>query len=643
MSQVYEPYRVLRDHVLSAVAEALSVSRKDLLFEEPPKPELGDIAFHLTKLSRVLNRDPEDLSRRIQETLSRNIFVEKTIIARDYLDVFLDPVYLSSAVFSAVRELGESYGTVPAEKKLRYVVEYVSANPIHPLHIGSGRNAALGLALASMLRARGHDVETRFYVNDMGRQVAVSVLGFRLLGEPDPPSGVKPDHWIGFIYAATHTILDIKRLREELERAKIDPGRYREIVEELDELVADAARLRERYPEYFDRLVDEINKLRDPEAEISRLMISYEKRIDESVVQSFRRLVDLCIRGFRETLDRLGVRFDKWDYESDLVWSGLVDEIIRLAEKSPYYGIHKNAPAIVFRDLQKDSFIRERLRLPRGLEIPPLIIMRSDETTLYALRDVAYSVYKFRDSGADIVINVIASEQTLPQAQIRLTLYALGFRREAENMIHYSYEMITLPGYKMSGRRGRYISLDQVIEDARSRAEKILEERGSRGDPSVAEKIAVAAVKFSLASVSPSKQIVFKLEEALDFERNSAPYLLYTRARAKGILDKVGEEPELYEIDYASGVSDWLRRVLVLEVSKAPTVLAKAVDELSPEIVANTLIKLADLFNTWYQKDPVVYEKDPGLRAFKIHLVKAVLAVLTNGLRMLGIEPLDRI
>ncbi|MEZ0289818.1 MAG: arginine--tRNA ligase [Sulfolobales archaeon] len=642
IESLYEPYRVIRDNILSSIARALNRTVGEIFFEEPSKPELGDLAIPLHRVSRELSVEIDLLVERINSVLDKNILVERHSRVGGYIDIWFNSLHLASALFSSVRELGESYGVVPAEKKYTYVVEYVSANPIHPLHIGSGRNAALGFSIASMLRLRGHRVVSRFYVNDLGRQVAIAVLGFRLLGEPDPPQGVKEDEWIGFIYASTHTIYDIKRLREELEKAKIDPGRYREILSELDDLVANAARLRERFPEYFDRLVDEMNKIRDLDSEISSLMYSYEKNADESIVRSFRRLVNMCLAGFKKTLDRLGVVFDKWDFESEIAWRGLVNEVIELAKKSPYYGYYKNAPAIIFTDLQKSQEMRERLRLPKSIEIPPLIIMRSDETTLYTLRDIAYSIYKFRDSEADYVINVIASEQTLPQAQLRLALYALGFRREAENLIHYSYEMVVLPGVKMSGRRGVYVTLDQVLEEAKKRVRQILSERGVE-DEITAEKIAVAAVKYALSSVSPSKQIIFKFEEALNFERNSAPYILYSRARARSIIEKAGERPELDEIDYAEGVRDPLRRQLVLELARAPTIYTKAVEELSPETIANELIKISDLFNTWYQRDPVIHESNRGLRAFKILLVESVLHTLTNGLRYLGIEPLDRI
>ncbi|MCC6030906.1 MAG: arginine--tRNA ligase [Desulfurococcales archaeon] len=642
-SYIYEPFEFLKEKILRELSVYSNIDRDKIYVEDPSKPDFGDLAINLHRTSRLSGYDVDSLNDIFIKNLSRIVFVSDFKRIGGYIDLWFSNSHLASILFTSVRELGGSYGVVPVDKPMRYVVEYVSANPIHPLHIGSGRNAALGIVISSMLKMAGHHVETRFYINDMGRQIAIAVLGFRLLGEPSPPPGVKPDEWIGFIYASTHTIIDIRRLKEELDKAKIDPTRYREILSELDELVADAARLREKFPQYFDLLIDKLSGISDVEAEISRLSQAYERKTDPDVVRSFRRLVDLCLQGFRETLDRLGARFDKWDYESDIAWSGLVDEIIELARRSSYYGTHKNAPAIIFKDLQKNPEIRERLRLPKSLEIPPLIIMRSDETTLYALRDVAYSIYKFRDSKADYVINIIAAEQTLPQAQIRLALYSLGFVREAERLIHYSYEMVLLPGYKMSGRRGRFISLDQVLNEAVSRAREILKERGSRSSEDVAEKIGVAAVIFSLASISPSKQLVFRLEDALDFEKNSAPYLLYSRARAHSILEKISEEPALEEIDYENGMKDPLRRQLIIEMAKTPSIFRKAVEELSPETLASQLLKIADLFNTWYQKDPVIHEKDPGLRNFKIYMVKTVHQILTNGLKMMGIQPLDKI
>ncbi len=644
MDIVGEPFRYIVENIRAIVSRELSVSEGDLRIEIPSMYELGDLAIPLHPISRKLGNDPESIYGMIRDGLLGSGYVEKAVLSSGYIDIWIDVGELAKIAFRSIDVLKDLYGVVKTSDPKRYVVEYVSANPVHPLHIGSGRNAALGIAISSMLRLRGHEVVTRFYVNDMGRQVAIMVLGFMLLGMPDPPEGVKEDHWIGYIYASTNTIIEIIRLRKNLEKLKEeDPEGYREKLKILDELMADAARLSSKYPSTFNTLLEKLSRIEDPEAEISKLMISYEKASEEQVVKAFRKAVDLCIKGFKKTLETLGAHFDRWDYESDLAWEGVVEQVIQAARSSRHFGYHKGAPALIFDKILMEKGIREKLMLPKALEIPPLILMRSDETTLYTVRDIGYSVKKFSENKADYVINIIASEQTLPQAQLRLALYALGFEKEASNLIHYSYEMVMLPGQRMSGRRGRYVTLDEVIEMAINKSLQILWERGSEAPEDAARAIGVSAIKYALTSVSPSKQIVFKIDEALNFERNSAPYIMYTYARASSILRKAGDIPPIDEIEFKAGAENLKRRQLLIEISRAPTELTKAIDELKPEDIASTLIRISDLFNSWYQEDQVLREPDPGVRAYKLHLVRGVKQVLGRGLVALGIEPLEKI
>jgi len=639
-----EPFSYIAGLIKRDVASSLAVPDSVLRIEIPSRPELGDLAIPLHQVLKDKGISYEEAYSSIERALSSNKYVDKFSIVSGYLDVWLNSSELSRVTLASVDLYGDSYGVVRTREPKKYVVEYVSANPVHPLHIGSGRNAALGIAITSMLRLRGHSVETRFYVNDMGRQVAIMVLGFRALGMPDPPEGVKEDHWVGYIYASTNVILEILSTKRRLEELREkDPEEYREKVKELDSLMADAARLSERFPQVFNTLVEKLSELEDPEEEISRLMVSYEKASDPEVVRAFRKAVELCLRGFRKTLQALGAEFDRWDFESDLAWEGVVEQVIQAARSSKYYGYHKGAPAIVFDEILRIPGIREELRLPKTLEIPPLILMRSDETTLYTVRDIGYSIKKFRESGADYVINIIASEQLLPQAQLRLALYALGFRSEASRLIHYSYEIVTLPGQRMSGRRGRYVTLDEVIDAAVAKSTEILRERGSEGSEDVARAIGVSAVKYALVSVSASKPITFRVEEALNFERNSAPYIMYTYARASSILEKAGGIPGLGEVDHRASEGSQKRRQILLEISRAPSIFTKAIDELKPEDIASTLVRISDLFNSWYQEDPVIREQSPSVRAFKVHLVRGVRQVLRKGLEALGIRPLERI
>lgn len=639
-----EPFSYVSGLIRKRVAEAISVSEDELRMEIPSRPELGDLAIPLHGVAKKYGLSIDRIFDVVEKSLKDLGYIDRISMVSGYLDIWLDDASLSRVTFRSIEALGEDYGVVKTTNPRRYVVEYVSANPVHPLHIGSGRNAAIGIAIASMLRMRGHSVETRFYINDMGRQVAIMVLGYMLLGLPDPPQGVKEDHWIGYIYASTNVILEIISLKRKLDRIKDEkPEEYIESLKTLDELLSDAARLSERFPDVFNTLMEKLSKLENPEDEISRLMSAYEKATDQDIVKAFRKAVDLCIRGFRKTLETLGANFDKWDYESDLTWEGVVEQVIQAARASKYYGYYKGAPALIFDELLKSEKIREELRLPKTLDIPPLILMRRDETTLYTVRDIGYTLKKFRESLADYVINIIASEQILPQAQLRLALYALGFRREASNLIHYSYEIVSLPGQRMSGRRGRYVTLDEIIDMAIKKSQDILRERSPSSSEDIARAIGVSAVKYSLVSVSPSKPIVFKIEEALNLERNSAPYIMYTYARASGILEKIERIPGIDEIDFNAAKENQKRRQLLIEISRAPSTLTRAIDELKPEDIASTLIRISDLFNSWYQEDQVIREPNQGVRAYKIHLVRGVKIILSNGLRALGIKPLERI
>lgn len=653
---VYEltPFRIIARGVSRAL-ESLGVQVEERTVEfivsESPNPAYGDYGVPLARFARSHSVGFEELASRTIRALSSEPVVESVKTVHGFLNIRVNAAVAARALVEAYRCEGEGFGMVKSERPLRIVVEHTSANPVHPLHIGHARNACLGDTLARLLKARGHSVETRFYVNDMGRQIAVMVYGFILAGLEDVPSNVKPDHYIGLVYAITHTLADIEQLKRLLERLKAE-GRdeeYRERLRELDSLVADASRLRERNPELFDRIAEAI-KGRNPEEDIQELMRKYEYRLDSSVVRLFQRLVSRCLEGFRKTLRELGVSVDKWDWESRLVWEGVVGEILEKARLSPYAVTYKDALALNLQPLLSDPSLREKLGVPQGYEVPPLILQRSDGTTLYTTRDIAYSIVKFAETGAQKVINVIAAEQRLEQLQVRLALIALGYMDYGLNMLHYAYEMVNLPGRKMSGRRGRYVTLDELLAQARSLAREEVEKRSPQLPDSVKDEVAkavgTAAVRYSLVSVAAPKPLTFNVKDALNYEQNSAPYVLYAHARASSILAKARErgiELDWSGIGYDEAARNPLRRALVLHVLNYPYVFVKAADEYKPELLVAYLNRLADLFNKWYTSgDSVVNEPNPAARNFKLALVNVVKQVLANTLSILGVKPLER-
>ncbi len=582
----------------------------------PPSPDLGDWGIPLFKYSKQLRLKPVELVKKVIEGLEVE-GVEEFKAVGGYLNFFVD---INSIVKRILEEaLREDYGSW--NFKGRRVVEHTSANPVHPLHIGHVRNMFLGDSLAKILKNYGNDVQTRFYINDMGRQVAVLVYGLLNLGELEPPADEKPDHWYGKVYSVSNAVIEVKGPEGEEWKDVLEDlrSRYPDLVNALEEKLK-------------DKSYDEINR------EISELMKKYEEN-DEETVRTFRKVVNEVLKGFRESMDNVSVKVEVWDWESDLVWSGLVRKILELAKEKGVLKEKEGALVIEF-DFLTDE-IRERLKIPKGLEIPPLVLVRSDGTTLYPTRDIAYSIKKFEDFNADQVINVIATEQRLPQAQVRLALWALGYKKYAENLIHYAYEMVNIPGMKMSGRRGRMITLDWLIEEALRRVRPLVEERSvleGEERERIAKIVAVGAIKYAMVSVSKDKPITFKWNEVLNFERSSAPYLQYTYARAVGILRK-SEEPNLERADFTKAQA---HKSLLLRIAEFPEVTKKAGEELAPEKIAIYLSQLADEFNKFYHEHPVSKEPDEGYKHLKLAIVKATANVLKRGLSLLGIEAPER-
>ena len=274
----------------------------------------------------------------------------------------------------------------------------------------------------------------------------------------------------------------------------------------------------------------------------------------------------------------------------------------------------------------------------RSMTIVPMTLTRSDGTTLYVTRDIAYSEWKL--AKADLVVNVIAAEQTLAQAQLRLALYALGYRDIGERLIHYSHEMVNLPGVRMSSRRGVYVSADGLVDEAVSRARAEIEKRGL-GTKEDAERVGIGALKFFFLSTSPSKVLTFSWERVLDFEQNSGPFVQYSYVRAAGILRKAAEQG--YDLQ-GVGLKDVgeEERALILLIGDFPEVVSKAADLLRPDMVAAYLNQLATEFNKYYDTCPVLRAPTESKVLTRLAVVKMVELTLRKGLQLLGIEPPQR-
>jgi arginyl-tRNA synthetase len=471
------------------------------------------------------------------------------------------------------------------------VVEHTSANPTGPVHVGRARNPIIGDAIARVLDRAGYDVDTHYYVNDAGRQLAVFTWAYETFEESDlpDPERDKPDY--------------------DLVRYYRKGNAYLEAADSEDAAEA--------------------------EAEIEAIMRGLEAGDDE-VYERVGRVVDRVLRGMVQTLDRLPAEFDEFVKETRFMRDGSTDDVIERL---------KELDEAVY---EEDAW---QLDLP-GIE-KNLVFLRSDGTSLYTTRDVAHHEWKFESF--DRAVTVIGEDHRLTFDQLRETLALLGHDTDRLEQVFYSW--VNLPGGEgMSTREGTGVDLDDLLDEAESRAREEVEKRldtRTRGDleaadiDRIAEQVGIGAVRYDIVSKQPSKAITFDWEEALDFEAQSAPYVQYAHARCCGILEEAesgtatgsdpAPEPDREpDADVAGALDTPEERALIREIARFPAVIEDAARELEPHRVATYCRAFADAFNTFYRECPVLDAPGETRRA-RLTLVAAARATLANALGALGI------
>lgn len=633
--------RECAEALMSAVSALYRVDLTEAMLQEPPSLEFGQLASSVSfELSKTLKADPIHVARGICERIdpARFELIERVEPAGSgYVNFHLDFKKAANEILTDAVSERELYGLELTKEPKRIVVEHTSANPSGPLHLGHARNTILGDTLARLLRARGHKVQTRFYVDDVGKQVAMLAYGYSLLARPKPVG--KPDQWLGLLYACVNCAVQIETLKAEISHlgGTGDPeNRGPELKKELDDWTLVARELESIDSALFHMTLEAVQSRAESMKEVEHLVMQYEKG-DEKTREVVRTVVDLSLEGVRQTLKEMGITFDEWDWESELVWSGEVQESMKKLSSTPFAILDGASITLDVDAIARSYGLDKTLGFAEGYELPKLTLVRSDGTTLYVARDIAYSIRKFLN--ADTVINVIGSEQRLAQLQLKLALYALGAKQVAENLVHYAYGIVELPGVKMSKRRARYISLDEIISQAVSRVQEKISTRGDslseEERAQIGRTVGLAAIRYAMLSTSSTKTITFTWDRVLSLERNSAPFINYAYTRTRGILAKAGEVQE--EPDFAV-LTDPLEHFLIMQIGKFPTIFAEAADNLKPEQVAAYANMLAEKFHEYYERINVLRADTPALRAARLMLVRALRVVLANATHVLGIE-----
>jgi len=638
------PYGEFRKECQTALKDSIATfypafSVESFVLDIPPNPDFGQLASTVSfELGKKLKEQPRKLAEQIMGAIKAEDFSlisEVKVAGGGYINFHANLSELSKITIDSALALDATYGYVKTETPKKIIVEHTSANPISPINIGKARNPVLGDALARILTAQGHTIFRHFYVDDVGRQTAVVAYGYKKLGKP--PFEGKSDHYIGLIYTLTSCIIEINRLKQLIEKEKNTTSEtVQQLRKQLDEWASIAIELENKHPKFFNQLLERISEDDDTEEIINNLNLAYETGKENEVKELVHEVCQLSLDGIKKTLANIEVFFDSWDWESHFTWNSDVAKTLDALKKTGY--VFREGGVLEFdADKVADDFrLKQTFGLRDDYEIPSLTLVRADSTTLYTTRDMPYSLWKF--DKAEKVINVVGMEQRLPQLQLKLALWALGHVRQAKNLVHFAHNLVTLPGYKMSSRRGRYITLDEVVDEAIKRAREEVEKRSPQlseeEKQKISEIVGIGALKYALVEVDPIKPVVFTWDRVINFERNSAPYIQYSYARARSILRKAKRKPA--ESDYSLLMKP-LEHDLVLALARFPEIFIETAENLKPNTVVDFANILADKFNSFYNISPVIKAKPKALSDARLALVEAITIVLRNSLNLIGI------
>lgn len=352
---------------------------------------------------------------------------------------------------------------------------------------------------------------------------------------------------------------------------------------------------------------------------------------DKETKAKLNKLVKTAIEGQIEILSMLGINYDFFDYESAYLEKGKLKDILNKLEKTKR--MKKDVEGRYILDQSNLSW-----QFEKEMKSPILVLTRSDDTGLYILRDIAYTIDKMKKAKTNII--VLGEDQKLYFKQLCASLQLIGY--DYPKIVHYSFVLLNTKqgAKKMSTRKGEVILVSDFIKEAIEKAEKEIKKRKRQGKvdmKKVAKAVAIGAIRYGMTKVEENKSIIFDWQEALNFEGNSAPYLQYVHARASSILNKLGKE-KLQEPKYEK--IDEKEFALVKDLANFPKISHAALEQLKPYLLCNYAYSLAQKFNDFYESCPVI-KADKGIKERRVILVQATKQVLFNVLNLIGVPVLE--
>lgn len=611
-------------------------------WDVPPSKEFGDVSFRTGyQLAKSARKKPAEIVSEIAKEIETNHATKKRLVKSveghpsGYLNFLFEPNSLFDDVLKHATEDG--YGSIDLGRGASVLIEHTSVNPNKALHVGHLRNVAVGDSIGRIFRFTNHTVKVLNYVDDSGLQVADVIVGIKYLGFSSTNTTKKFDHYAG------------------------------------------------------DDIYVAVNKRYETDSSLTEKRKQVLKGIENHDAEVFPLASEITNKILREQLKtcwRFNASYDLLVFESDIIASRLWDDTFSSLKSK---GIAKLETSGTFAGCWIVTVKGE-------MEGEDKVLVRSDGTATYVAKDIPFAALKtglIKDKftyskyiaepnghevwrtnsqgsgnqtppvtwGSDKSITAIGAEQSRLQRVILHVLEQLSDHDLSNKYIHLGYALMILSpetvlsltkpsdaenfkqadrvqGVRMSGRKGLYVNADDVFDAVKNAA--IAETRKRNPDVAdeswygeVSEKIAIAAVRFSLLKQDLDKTITFDLVESLKLIGETGPYMLYTFARASSIIAKAEEARGKVNAGLLKSETEI---DLITLISKFDLDVEKAVKMLAPKWIAHYSFELCESFNKFYEKNRVLQIEDTDLKIARIELVRAFQNVLKQSLSLLGID-----
>jgi len=618
---------ILQDKVIKILEE--SIGEDNILIESPPDSKLGDFAIPCFQFAKKYKKSPNEIAKELSQKINDS-FIEKVEIVGPYLNVFVNK--------EKAFELFFKQRQIPKKQKEKIIIEYMNANPNKPLHIGQARNIAIGDTFTRILRHEGFNVDAINYGDDSGVNVGYNIVGHLYYDFP-LESNKKFDHYCGEIYTKM--------------RSRDDDSKFKEL--------------------------------------LTKTLLSIEKE-DKEILKIQQDYTKKCAIAQFESCWKLNSFFNLVNWETDILHLKLFEEAFEKLKKQGHILFSKegNSKNCWILDLSSyDEF--------KGMENPYQVLVKSDGVATYVAKDIAYAMWKLgflkkdfhykkfvKQPNKDYIYStssnpkdnednsfgnydksfaVIDNRQSHAQNVVKKALSLSGYLDSTKEYHHLSYGVVYLTpktlesfGFNLSddekqekrlpfsSRKGWFVTIDETFDLLKKKAfeesKKRNTDKGNDWLNDVAEKVALGAMRFYLLRTDISQDITFDIDEALDMKGDTGMYVLYTYARINSIFEKEDFQNNP-KINYCL-LNEDLEFEMIKELMNKDKIIIQSYQNLAPNLLCNYLLKLCQLFNSYYAKTHIL-KSEPKTKIARLTLLNKLRDEFKEIMNLIGMKEIERV